>query len=385
MKKFLLLLFAINIFLNSWAQTDMMKEIISFSDTTEMMIRNGRKLVVEKTISGNHSGAIETINYLKNNSDEKYVIFYPAEEILISLATRNFQLFLFTARNYNTLLEGKTKVLQFESVLPDVHSYLGDEMNFIADELENSSLTDTEKEFVRLYIRYYLNDDKAKLNNDIRKYQKNNQKSEYHDFLNELKRLSATGSMNFCMGYGNEFLVGNISNTFTNHFHILNIEYDGFVNNWYFSAFMGGSISKVFSNANLPVKKKDWIHTKDQNVSSLKYGAKVGHSVYKTEKLNLYPYFSIGGYEMNSQSDDFEDDSDEPKNNLTGSFMAGIGASCNFLLKTWDSKYTYEPLGYFFVRPSVGYDQFIGSKEISKGGDFYFLLSIGLGLSGSGN
>jgi hypothetical protein len=366
-----------------FAQNNIKNEIFAFTDTTETILRNGRKLIVEKTISGDHKGAISTLNFLKNNTEDKYLILYPAEEILISLANRSFPLFLHTAANYTNLIEGKTRIFQFEPILPDIHSYLGDEMNFIAEELQNSNLNASEIEFIQLYIRFYQNEDKALLNKAIKTYEKENPDTEYVDFLKELKQLTQTGRMNFCIGYGQEFLGGNMANNFTNHLHIVNIEYDGFINNVYVSVFMGGSVNKVYSTDDLPVKKKSWIHSQNQPVSSLKYGAKFGHSIYRKERINLYPFVSIGGYEMNSQSDEFEDNSDEPKNNLSGSFMSGLGASCDFILKKWNSKYAYDPVGYIILRPTIGYDYFFSSKEISKGSDLYFTLSLGISLGGN--
>ena len=366
------------------AQVDIKKEIIAFSDTTELIIRYGRKLIVEKTVSGDHEGAIQALNYLKNNIDERYVILYPYEEILVSLANRSFELFLYNVRNFNSLMQNKTKSIQMDEISDEIHIYLSKEMDFITEELDNSDLAVSDNTLIKLYIRYYLNDNKAVLNKDIKAYQKKYPQTEYSDFLNKMKSSTTTGRMNFCIGYGTEFLNGNISKNFNNHFQMMNFEFDGFINQFYTSIFMEGSVGKLTSTTDIPVRKKDLIHKEGESVSSLKYGLKMGRTIFSNRTFNLYPYISIGGYEMNSQSPEFEPrDTYNPKNNLSASFFTGIGTSCDIMIKTWGAKKVYDPAGYLFIRPSMGYDFFLTNKEISKGSDFYLSVSLGIGFGGN--
>ena len=382
MKKIYIILGLLIYVWSSFAQENLKKEIFAFTDSTEIIIRNGRKLVVDKTVSGDHKGAIQTLNYLKNNVDEKYVIFYPVEELLISLANRNFPLFLYDAKNYNSLMEDKTKTFQFENIIDEVHKYLGFEVPLISEDVKKSNLSPTDKEFIQLYIRYYSNDDYNDLNKDIKKYIKSNQNSEYADFLKQLKHSTTTGRMDILMGYGNEFLNGNISNYFSKHLHTLNLEVDGFVNQLYLSLFLSGSVNKAVSKYDLPIQETDLIHLKGEKVSSMKYGIKVGRKIYSTKTIDLFPYLSLGGYDMNSRSSVIDDDSSDPENTLTSTFFAGIGASCDIVLKKWKKKNWYDPEGFIFVRPNLGYDNFFTNDNISKGGDFYVSVLFGLSLSG---
>ncbi|QGY46197.1 hypothetical protein GM418_21790 [Maribellus comscasis] len=380
MKRHIILFLLVFSATTTFAQDDIKKEIIAFTDSTELIIRNGRKLLADKTISGDHDGAVSTLNYLKNTVDEKYIVLYPAEEILFSLANRNFELFLYNAKNWDSLLEGKVQTFQVESISDQIHQYLGTEMSFIMEDLDKSQLSEADKKVIRLYIRYYMNDDYSELNKSLKNYVKGNPDSEYVVFINQLRQLTFTGRMNFCLGYGNEFLNGNITDNFDSHMHIMNFEIDGFLNRLYLSLFMGGSVSREVSKNDMPVKDKNWTHPAGDKISSLKYGLKIGQSLYSTDKVNFYPYLVIGGYEINSQSSLADDNDSEPKNNLIGTFCPGVGASCDFVLKKWQSKNIYSPGGFLFLRPSVGYDYFLSNKEISKGGDLYFTVSLGVAL-----
>ncbi len=363
------------------AQEDIRAEILSYPDSTEMIIRNGRKLVLDRVLAGDHKKAMSTINFLRNNTDKRYVIFYPSEELLLSLSVRNFSLFLYNAKNYEHLMEDKTKSVRVENIIGDLDQYLAAEMPFISEELEASQLNEKDKEIIRLYIRYYTGDNIPTLNKDIKNYQKSNPDSDYNYFSAQLKRLSNTGRTNFLFGYGNEFLGGEISEVFTNHIHLLNMELDVFINNLYLSMFIGGSISKVNSSIDLPVKNKELIHASDEKASSLKYGFKAGRKIYSGNNMNLYPFLSFGGYEINSQSSEFkEKDTTNPKNNLVGSFFTGVGAASDIVLKKWVSHSLYEPSALIFVRPEIGFDKMWSKKQYAGGSDFYFKVSVGFSL-----
>ncbi len=381
MKKLLFLLLVFVTALNAWSQEDIRKSILSYSDSTELIIRNGRKLIVDKTLSGHHKEAQIALNYLKENMDKRYVVLYPIEELLFSLATRNFPLFLYNAKNFSTLLEGKTRAVMNESIVPEMQGYLNNEMPFITEDLDNYQMEEEDKELIRIYIRYYMNEEVTDLNKTIRNYQKKYPENGYSHFLNEIKKQTTTARMNFVLGYGIEFLHGKIAETFSDRVQIMNLEIDGFINQLYLSMFIGGSINPLYSDINLPVKDKNLTHAKEEKIFSLKYGMKAGRIIYSNQKLNIYPFISIGGYEMNSQTSYFENDnSSNPKNNLTGSFYAGFGAASDVILKKWKSKSIYSPAGSLFLRFQTGYDRFFSQKEHTNGYDYYFMVSLGIGL-----
>ena len=381
MRILLLTLSVLAIAINAFTQENIRTNIISYSDSTELIIRNGRKLIVDKTLAGEHRDALATLNYLKSNTDKRYVILYPVEELLLALANRSFPLFLYNARNFDNLLEGKSRVVFNQSIAIELDGYLLNELPFIVEELEQSALAEEDKQIIRLYIRYYTNENNEELNTSIKKYQKSYPDSDYFYFLNEIKKHTTTGRMNFVLGYGNEFLDGAIAETFTDRFHVMNMELEGIINKWYLSLFIGGSISRIEPAIDLPVKNKELTHGKDEKASSLRYGVKIGRTLFSNPAFLMYPFLTIGGYEMNSQASGIKStDSKNPKNNLTGSFMAGFGIAGDIVLRRWESKSLYDPAGLFFIRPQVGYDRFISGKAHTNGSDFYVTVSLGISL-----
>lgn len=364
----------------AWAQNDIKNEIIAFTDSTELIIRNGRKLILEKVITGDHQAAISTLNYLKETVDDKYVILYPGEELLVSLASRNFELFLYDAENIKLLFEGKSKSFQMESMSEEINQYLSTEMNFISEDLAGSNLPPADKEFIRLYIRYYMNEDDQDLHKSVKVYRKTYPENKYSDFLTDMQQLTTTGRFNFGFGYGQEFLNGEIADAFDNFHHCMNIEMDGFINRLYLSMFVGGSVNKTYSSVSMPIKKTNLTHAAGEPVFSMKYGLKIGRSVFSRKSINLFPYLSLGGYNVNSDSPVIDDDDDDVENTLTGSFFTGAGVSCDLSLLKLNSRYSYPTSVLIFLRPSIGYDKFLSNKPYSKGGNFYFTITLGYGL-----
>lgn len=365
----------------SLAQEDIKNQIISFTDSTEIMIRNGRRLAVDQTVKGNSQSAIETINYLKKNVDKDYVIFYPAEELLLAMANSNFEQFLYIAAHFDNYLEGKTKYIQTENITVQIHQFLAQELGLIKKDLERSNLNAEDKELIELYIRYYESEDKHELNKSIKNYKKTYPNSKYNGFLKLIEGDIRYGAMNFCLGYGHEFLNGNIAQAFTSHFQTMNMEFEWFTGRMYYSVFMQGSVGSLHSKYDMPIINFDLTNTSDDMVSSLKYGAKLGKSWFSNQSVNLFSYVSVAGYQMISQHSNFDNpDIENKKLKLTSVFSPGIGTACDINLKHFKSKVSGENIGQWFIRPNIGYDFFVTSKELGKGGSLFLCLTMGIGL-----
>lgn len=367
--------------LRSFSQDDLRQQIISFTDSTEIMIRNGRKLVVDQTVKGDSQSAIETITFLKKNVDKDYVIFYPAEELLLALANSNFEQFLFTATHYSNFLEEKTKYVQTENITAQINGFLSQELALIKKDLERTNLNPEKKELIDIYIRYYESEDKFKLNKSIKNYKKSYPNSEYMAFLELIENDVEPGAMNFCFGYGHEYLSGNISEAFTSHFQSMNMELEWFSGKLYYSVFMRGSVGSLKTKYNMPIIDFDLIQTPEDYAFSLNYGARIGRTWYSRKTITVFSYLSIGGYQFKSDKANFDIPSDETANlKLISVFSPGLGTACDIYLKHFKSKDSGEKIGQWFIRPSVGYDFFVTGKDESKGGSLFLNLTMGIGL-----
>jgi len=204
------------------------------------------------------------------------------------------------------MMEGKTKDIQADEIGIPLQEYIFQEMNLIKKDLANSKLSVENQQFIQLYIDYYEGVDKLTVNKSIKNYKKTYPNTDYEYFLNLIKQYTSTSYINFCIGYGHEFLNGNISNSFDSHFQIMSLEIEGFVNQTYFSLFMNGSVGKIYSKIDMPVLKTDLTQKAGDEAFSLKYGVKLGRSWYSNKTFNAFSYLSLGGYQMNAQKSNFE-------------------------------------------------------------------------------
>jgi len=199
-------------------------------------------------------------------------------------------------------------------------------------------------------------------------------------FLEKLNIWTQTYFMNFCLGYGHEFLNGNIANSFSNQFDVMALEVEWFIDQHYFSFFFSGSLGEIYSKHDITVN--DYTHTPEDVAFSIKYGIKLGRSWYRTNSFNVFSYLSLGGYQMKPEKSIYTTPDSEYSNlKLTNSFFTGIGTAFDLSIINFKNKTTEKKTGSWFIRPNMGYDLFITNKDIAKGGSFYIYLTTGIGFS----
>lgn len=375
MKKLLFTLAVLFSIMQSYAQNDMRETIMSYTDTTQMLIENGRQLIVKHIIDRNYTEAGNVLNYLKNKAGSNYVVLYPGEAILTSIVIRDFQLFLYNAKNFATLVEGKKKYPKYEDISYDLHASIREEMMAIQQDLEMADLSDADREFIQLYLDYYNSEDKVALRKKVNNYRSRFPDSDYQYFLKEIKSSSFAGQFNFGFGYLNERLSGEISNTIDPNISGLCMEIDFVMNRTYVSLYVGGSINTLYSKADLPILDTDWMYLQGNEVATIHYGLKVGYIVYSTTRVKTYPYVNIGGFSVTAQADDIDVDD---KNELMGSFMPGIGVASEINLLNWNSASAYGPIGFLYLKPNVGIDFLTTQKEQFKGQSVSFSVTLGM-------
>jgi len=375
MKKLLLTLAVLFFIVQSHAQDDMREMILSYTDSTQVLIENGRRLLVKHITDRNYAEADKVLNYLKKKAGSSYVVLYPGEEILATIAIRDFQLFLYNARNFDTLLEGKKKYPRYEDISTDLHAVIREEMMAIRQEVEMAALTEPDRELILLYLDYYSNEDKLGLRKKLNKYMKQFPDSEYQHFLKEIKSSSFVGRFNFGFGYLNERLSGEITNTIDPNISGMCMELDFVMNRTYVSLYLGGNLNSLYSKTDLPILDTDWTYLQGNEVGTVHYGLKVGYVVYMNSRVKTYPYVSIGGFSVTAQADDIDVDD---KNELMGCFAPGFGIASEINLLSWNSTSIYGPNTFLYIKPNVGIDFLTTRKEQFKGQSVSFSLTLGM-------
>ena len=345
------------------------------------LIQEGRNDIIKEITEDNPGGALSTLSALKKSVGEKYIVLYPREELMVAFATRNFEYFADSARSYNSALSDKRKGFIYKDFRDELHLYMLPEIMNISRELEESKLPEIDKEIARIYVHYLFNDDISALNELINKFEREHSRSLFAMFLNSLKRLTLKSRLNFSIGHSGEFIGGKVRDNYYNVLTLTKIELDGFIRKTYFSLFIGGG----FTDINLTYLREDnngdIEAIGEDKASSLKYGLKFGRVIYSTQTVKMYPYLSIGGYEISPSSLLYETDYVIKLSEIkTGAFFGGAGISADVILKRWKPKQMYDPKGYFFIRPNLGYDRFLTGEKIYNSNNFYFSVSLGVSI-----
>jgi len=376
MKKILFTLVAVLI---SGAVFSQLKPTKSKIAEIQQDIQKGRNQIVENILSGNHTQALNLYGQLVAKYHKNYLLFYPREELLVALATRNFKMFADSALVYSPVISKKKNPLIYEFP-EELHNYIQSESANILEQLENSGLPENYKEVIKIYLQFVTKENGATLNKNIKNYQRNYSRTLFQDFLNSLRRQNASNRLNISLGYSVEGIGGKISESFFDIMNYPKIELDGFINRTYFSLFIGGGFSNV--NTRFPVidENNETLIIDEDKVSNQKFGIKLGRVLFENDHLTLYPYVSFGGHELSPTSVLFNNPEQlQPDDLKPETFFAGLGISTDLLLKKWTKKRMYDPQGFYFVRANFGYDRFLDNK-IDNFNNLYFSISAGVSI-----
>lgn len=345
------------------------------------LIQDGRDKLVKEITEGNHKKAMATLRSLKNKWAEDYIVLYPREEFMVALATRNFKQFADSAITYNSAIIDPRTGFVYNDFRNELYLYMLPEIMNISRQMEESNLPELQKEVIRIYIYFLFNDDISALNKQINQFERKHSRSLFNNYLNSLRRLTLNGRLNFSLGYSGECFGGKIKDSYYNVLTLTKIELDGFIRKTYFSLFIGGGFTDINTSYLLQDENNEISKVLEDKVSSLKYGLKLGRVIHSSDAIKIFPYISAGGYEISPSSVIFGPENvvsaDEIK---VGTYYAGAGISSDVVLKKWNQRKMYDPEGYFFIRPTVGYDySFYPGNGLNKN-NFYISISMGVSI-----
>lgn len=344
------------------------------------ILQQSRNQIAARVISGNHKKAINKFEKLSARYGEQHVILYPQEELIFALATRNFKLFIDSAIHYSPVIDPKKEAYIFNDFYEEIYRYSLTEIVQITEALQQTGLTELEKEVIEIYIHFLFGNDEKKLNKNIRRFKREYTRKLFTDFFNSLKRSTSGNRLNFSAGYTYEGIGEGVDDTYYDYFNFAKVELDGFIKKTYFSFYIGGGFSELTPGMQ-PLLIETSEAVQQTKASSLKYGIKLGRLLFSSSTVQLYPYLSAGGYELSPPSLLLAPAAvPDPSVTVASSFFTGAGLSCDIVLKKWKKKRMFEPEGYFFLRPNVGYDQFLSEKNIVRKNNFYVSLSFGVSI-----
>jgi hypothetical protein len=341
-------------------------EIKQFVDSSELIINNGRKLLIKSLISEDISKVNQVYSYLSTlDSDANYSAFSFTEDIYLNIVFQNFEVILDRALNYSELFM-KFRVEQDENLMRNASNLIEKNIEQIDAGIDKSSFSEEEKMLLKaivlLFKVNYIDENYSLV---VKQLKKDYPKSKYNPFINQyLPRQKIRGAIAFGMGVSYLVPTGNLAESFSGT-PAFNMTYDINVGKTFISLYLQGGGFKL----NTPFSAYNEVDTVTFNTGdSFNYiegGILAGYFLMRSDRIQIAPFIGLSGasLESNIYSDPDDTDKEIP---IINSFVLGLGVHTEFKFHSYEmiNVYGYKQRGYFSLKLDAGYN--IITKEESE-------------------
>ncbi len=356
-------------------------EIRAYVDSTELIVNNGRKLLVQQLNNENYIKAKEIYIFLNNKTlNSNYKAFTYNEKLYINVLIRDWNTILLLFTNY----ESEIKYHTYPNLYP-IWSVLYDDIvkksETLMLQLKNSELSNENKSIIELYL-YLLkvgnidNVYNKKLSNYLDLYRN----SKYEKFIkNYLPNKQTKGSMSVSMGSGMILSSGKLKSNF-NSGAMFNMSLDFNIEKIFTSLYFEGGGLFLKNSFQAKVNSDSITFNTDDRFSYFNGGLKGGYFLIRNKRLHFTPYLSISGLTIEST---LYKDIDKDEYEVATSFCYGFGVHSEIKLFGFNhSNYYGTSLNsYISLKIESGYNIITKHKNNYSGNITYlnFALVWGIG------
>lgn len=358
-------------------------EIKSFVDSSEIIVNNGRKLMVSKIQEGNYSKANEIYTYLTGVTEGKSSsAFIFTEDIFLNLLFCDWYNMEGILLDYKNLINKKLYQNTY-NILPQLQQKMSFLNDSISAECQKSYLEPESKKIIDLILFLMKNGSKDwNYNIKLEAFHKEYENSRFKDLLdNYLPKRRVKSSMAFTIGSGMVFTTGNLNSNF-NHNASVNMSMDFNINRIYSSLYLNSAGLRL----KIPFDVTNGIETlsfmEDESFQYMDAGLKGGYFILRNKRLHFAPYVSVSGASLKSKRYDGEEDKKEYK--VLNSFSTGIGIHTEIKFTEFKTKgYNYYGFtnSYLSLKLDGGYNYITKFKDdYFKGNTGYFTVALVWGM-----
>jgi hypothetical protein len=375
MKKLFLLIITSSFLLTGFSQNDLAKEILGVKDSSELIVRNSRKLVNNRLHEHNFTDLTKIITYANEHIDRNsYIAFYPWEEQVLSILSGDIDNFFLSVTNdkFNNY-----------AISPQ-EDYLGQyAISLIREDKENKIiwfdnllLDDEKKQVIRIFLGAVgLYDDPPENQKLLSHFLKKYPNSNYYKYVSSYKQTFDYGTFDFEFGGGVWKLNGGITQLVdpTSAFYF---GMGGFLNRFYWSLFMMGANETKLQSTLLVKNDNDEQFTLNpgEDLSLINGGLKLGYLICRNKWLKLYPVATFTGTSLDLSS---KEGRNSESITLNSTFGLGAGLCSDFDLIHWNATNSYSSnTAHLGIRLSVGYQSYIAGKKYIGGSGYYGTASL---------
>lgn len=299
-------------------------EVKSFVDSTEIIVNNGRKMIVSRILEDNYTKANEIYRYLTEVTTQKpYSAFHFTEDIYLNLLFCDWNNLKEHLMDYKGRINRKIYQDTYY-ILPQLQEKVVTITDSISSECQKSELDQESKRMIDLILFLMKNGSNDwGYNTKLEAFHKDFENTVYSDLLdNYLPKKRAKAALSWSMGSGMVFTTGNLNRNFSPNASI-NLSMDININRIFTSLYLNSSGLRLQQ----PFEVSDGVETlsfmDNESFHYLDAGLKAGWFILRNRNLHFSPFASVSGSSLKSKRFDAEDDEKEYK--VFNSFTSGAG------------------------------------------------------------
>jgi hypothetical protein len=355
------------------------KEISSFVDSTEMLVNNGRRLLLQSIKSNDLNKVNEIYLYLTNISLEKNCFaFGYIEELYINSLISDWDKWIDLAKNVSN--EKRDYCFSIDIPLGEVlYNQIIENIDILLFNSDN--LTNEERQLIDIYIhllKYGNNNESYK--SKIKRFRQDYKNSKFEYFVNNvLPNPKIKASTSFSLGVNSMILTNELANSFSPEINFY-MAFDFNIDRVYASIFVAGAdmiVKKEFSQS---VEGNDVTFKKGDYFNLMEYGLHGGYFVIRNNRLHLAPIAAISGTYIKSDIFDSKEDKEDKEFKAINAFTCGLGMHSEIKVFEWKSKsynYNNSKMNSLSLKFNFGYNYYTShTRDMFKGSSFYFRPSL---------
>lgn len=380
MKKFLFL-FLIPFVSSNFVNAQIENEIKSFVDSTEFVVNNGRKLIIQKLNTKDYAKIKEIYYFLINETlNSKYKAFTYTEKLYINTLTKDWNALVDLFINYKS----EISYYVFPNLYPIwtiLYENIASQADSLTISLKSSTLNTEDKEIIEIYL-YLLKSREVdeEYSMKLKKYLESFKNSKYEMFIkNYLPRARVKGAMAFSFGSGIILPTGKIKSDYRTN-AMFNMSLDFNVERIFTTIFFDGGALFLKNPFQTKLNGDSIYFSKNDRFSYINGGLKGGYFLIRNNRLNISPFISITGLKIESTLYKTEREGDEYQ--VVNSFCYGVGLHSELKIKEFKYPSLYGPPmnSYISLKLEGGYNIIAKHRNNYSGNVPYINLALVWGL-----
>ncbi len=340
------------------AYSQIENEIKTFVDSTEIIVNNGRKYLLEQTKQENLEKVREIYNYLNNATSEKpYAAFYYAEHLYINTILKDWNSLLRYASNYDSL-KSETLPQNSAQIYSELFQSTQSNIEEYQEDIEFSKLTENEKVVIELLLQLTKIGSPDERYNALLKSYKSQKNNKYNSFVNHfLLGKTIKGSISYSFGSGMMFPTANLANEF-NTTPLAEMSMDFNFGNIYTSLYFQGCGFAFQNEVNTRLNYDFITFQEGDRLTYFEGGLKAGYFIHRGDRFHFAPFAIISGATL--ESNIYEEEPSYDEFTVLNTFCYGAGVHTELKLKDIQATnyYGYEEKGYISLKLDCSYKQF---------------------------